>query len=288
MFSIVISFVNFLIVLFSSNSIFKLLFLIINYLVRFYQILITKKKKFTNISIMLMLLPIIYIYSTEYYILQFFAAFILKYYLDFIWHPKNTCLSYDWIISYFVSGILTLRGSLLDQIHFNFNILRVFIVSISITLILIVPIAKKINFSNIEYPNFKKIYQYYTGLQLRNYQIPIAILIHLVYELFFDKILEGIIFFVIFKNSFSLFGFTLQLILTNLCYTIFQTLSMYYEEEFRVKYFFLCSGVCAIFQYIFYYYNNLIPLSIFHTIIFMFQYMLFYKTSEVYLKTKIL
>ena len=131
----------------------------------------------------------------------------------------------------FLSGILISRPNLLCQIHFNFNIVNVVLISIITTLLIVLPIAIKINFSSIEYPNFQKVYKYYTGLSINYNLIPFALIVHLIYELFFDKILEGVFFFVIFKDYFDTYGLTLGLILTNLCYTIFQTLSLYYEEK---------------------------------------------------------
>ena len=76
-------------------------------------------------------------------IFQFIAAFLMKFYLDFIWHPKKNGLSYDWLISFFVSGILISRPNLLDQIHFNFNIVNVVVISIITTLLIVLPIAIK-------------------------------------------------------------------------------------------------------------------------------------------------
>ena len=74
----VLSFLNFLFVLFSSNSSLKYISLLINYSLRFIQILINNK--INDIFIMVMLSPILLQIPS---IFQFIAAFVMKFYFRF-------------------------------------------------------------------------------------------------------------------------------------------------------------------------------------------------------------
>ena len=283
-----LAFINYLLSLFLNNNL-LVLFLIINFILQFYQIITINNNliKF-DILIILLFFPLIYSLYFNNYILQFIMIFCIKIMLDFIWSENNTNISYDWIISMLNSCVLILSPALTVYFNFNIPIFQILLGSILISIGFVIPIAKYINFSDFEYPNLMSVYNYYTGLKLNpNFKL-VYIIIHFIYELFFDKILEGAIFFIYYRELFKLYGFVPELIITNLVYSLSQTFSLYEDNNFRIKYFIVCSIVCAIFQYIFYYFNyNLIPVSIFHATIFMIQFFLFYKTSEVYIKTSV-
>ena len=281
-----ISFLTYLLSLFFNGNYLK-------YLLGFNLILQLKdicKIKNTHIVsdllIILMFLPLLYFLYYQNYNLQFCMIFITKLFLDFVWSDKMTTISYDWIISTMNAAVIIFNPHLNSSFSFNFPILKVLISSILISFGVILPITKYINFSEWEHPNLLRVYSYYTGLKLIPFLKPIYVVIHFVYEMFFDKILEVAIFFVYYREFFKLSGFVPELIISNLVYSLSQTFSLYESNSFRIKYFTVCSIVCAIFQFMFYYFNyNLIPVSIFHATIFMVQFFLFYKTSEVYIKT---
>ena len=236
--------------------------------------------------ILIMFLPLLYALYFQKSILQFIMIFITKIFLDFIWSESRTSISYDWIISTMNAAVIIFNPQLNVFFNFNFPIIKVLLASIGISFGIIIPFARYINFSEWEHPNLLRVYNYYTGLKLVPFLKPVYIIIHFIYEMFFDKILEGAIFFVYYRDFFKLAGFVPELIISNLVYSLSQTFSLYESNSFRIKYFTVCTIVCAIFQFIFYYFNyNLIPVSIFHATIFMIKYFLFYKTSEVYLKT---
>ena len=281
-----ISFTIYLLSLFLNGNYLKY-FLGFNFLLQLKDILKSSNKLLIFDSlIMVMFLPLFYALYYQNSILQFIMIFITKIFLDFIWSESNTSISYDWIISTMNAAVIIFNPQLNTFFNFSFPILRVLIFSILISLGIILPIANYINFSDWEHPNLIRVYNYYTGLNLIPILKPLYVVIHFIYEMFFDKILEGAIFFVYYRELFKLTGFWQELIISNLVYSLSQTFSLYESNSSRIKYFFVCSIVCGIFQGIFYYYNyNLIPVSIFHATIFMVQYFLFYKTSEVFIKT---
>lgn len=281
-----LAFINYLLSLFFNND-FLVFFLIINFILQFYQIIKINNNLINfDILIILLFVPLVYSLYFNNIILQFSMIFCIKIMLDFIWSENNTNISYDWIISMLNSCVLILNPALTVYFNFNIPIFQILLGSVLISIGFVIPIAWIINFSDFEYPNLMSVYNYYTGLKLIPFLKPIYVVIHFVYEMFFDKILEGAIFFVYYREFFKLFGFVPELIISNLVYSLSQTFSLYESNSFRIKYFIVCTIVCAIFQFTFYYFNyNLIPVSIFHATIFMIQFFLFYKTSEVYIKT---
>lgn len=282
-----VSFLIYLLSLFYNGNYLKYL-LGFNFLLQLKDIIkIHNKNILSDLGILFILfIPLLISLHFQINILQFIMILIIKVFLDFVWSENNTSISYDWLISTMNASVIIFNPTLNKFFNFNFPIFNMIGYSILISLGLILPIAKLINFSDWDHPDLIKVYNYYTGYKLIPQLRYVYVIIHFIYELFFDKILEGAIFFVYYRELFKQYGFIQELIISNLVYTLSQTFSLYENNLFRIKYFIVCSIVCAVFQFIFYYFNyNLIPVSIFHATIFMIQYFLFYKTSEVYIKT---